>query len=145
MGSLSGTDQLFTIPRRTVQAEHDRACRIVGITDYRVHDHRHTAAVRLARSGMPLHLLQQQLGHARIQQTMKYARFHPEYSDVREYFEAVAREFGLTSPYRLTADERMRQAAGILGIDAADLDAAVEMAACTLACTRDTTEDVART
>lgn len=76
---------------------------------------------------------------------MKYARFHPEYSDVREYFEAVAREFGLTSPYRLTADERMNKAAELLGIDAADLDAAVEMAACTLACTRDTTEDVART
>lgn len=48
--------------------------------------------------------------HARIQQTMQYARFHPEYSDVREYFEAVGREFGLTSPYRLTAVETMQAA-----------------------------------
>ncbi len=122
---LSGTDQLFTIPRRTVQKEHDRACMIVGITDYRVHDHRHSAAVHLARSGMPLHLLQQQLGHARIQQTMKYARFHPEYSDVSEYFEAVGRDLGLASPHRLTADEQMSQAAELLGVDVSDLGAAV--------------------
>ncbi len=73
---------------------------------------------------------------------MKYARFHPEYSDVREYFEAVGREFGLTSPYRLTADERMNKAAELLGIDAADLDAAVEMLSrCTLGCTTDTAEE----
>jgi hypothetical protein len=64
---------------------------------------------------------------------------------VREYFEAVGREFGLTSPYGLTSDERMNKAAELLGIDAADLDAAVEMAGCTLGCTHDTTEDVART
>jgi len=57
---------------------------------------------------------------------MKYARFHPEYSDVREYFEAVGKEFGLTSPYRLTSDERMNKVAEFLGIDAADLDAVVE-------------------
>lgn len=81
---------------------------------------------------------------APIQQTMKYARFHPEYSDVREYFEAVPRVFGLTSPYRLTADERMNKAAALLGIDAADLDAAVETAGCTLGCTHDTAEDVAK-
>jgi hypothetical protein len=44
---------------------------------------------------MPLNLLQQQLGHARVEQTMQYARFHPDYGDVREYFERVESSLGL--------------------------------------------------
>jgi integrase len=93
--SLSGVDSLFTIPRRTVQKEHGRACEIAGIHDYTIHDHRHTAAVHLARAGMPLHLLQQQLGHTRIEMTMRYAQFHPQYSDVGTYFDKVEESFGL--------------------------------------------------
>jgi integrase len=95
---LSGEDRLFAMARRTVQKEHSRACQIAGIHDYTIHDHRHTAAVHLARAGMPLHLLQQQLGHARIDMTMRYARFHPEYGDVRTYFERVAEGLGLAGP-----------------------------------------------
>jgi integrase len=91
---LSGTDPLFSIPRRTVQKEHSRACRIAGIHAYTIHDHRHTAAVSLARASMPLHLLQQQLGHTRIEMTMRYARFHPEYGDVALYFERVGESLG---------------------------------------------------
>jgi integrase len=94
--ALSGTDHLFTIKRRTIQKEHERACRIAGIPDYTIHDHRHTAAVHLAKAGMPLNLLQQQLGHARIDMTMRYARFHPEYSDVGGYFEEAGKRLGLT-------------------------------------------------
>ncbi len=94
--ALTGTDRLFTIKRRTIQKEHERACKIAGIPDYTIHDHRHTAAVHLARAGMPLNLLQQQLGHARIDMTMRYARFHPEYSDVGGYFEEAGKQLGLT-------------------------------------------------
>ena len=94
--ALSGTNHLFTIKRRTIQKEHERACRIAGIPDYTIHDHRHTTAVHLARAGMPLNLLQQQLGHARIDMTMRYARFHPEYSDVGGYFEKAGKHLRLT-------------------------------------------------
>jgi hypothetical protein len=45
---------------------------------------------------MPLNLLQQQLGHARIDMTMRYARFHPEYSDVGGYFDKAGEQLGLT-------------------------------------------------
>ncbi len=93
--ALSGTGRPFAIPRRTVQKEHNRACEIVGIHGYTIHDHRHTAAVHLARAGMPLHLLQQQLGHANVTQTMRYARFHPDYSDVGKYFERVGMRLGV--------------------------------------------------
>jgi hypothetical protein len=51
---------------------------------------------------MPLHLLQQQLGHANISQTMRYARFHPDYSDVARYFERVEEGLGLGEPERVT-------------------------------------------
>jgi integrase len=93
---LSGQDQVFTIHRRTVQAEHKRACGIAGIYGYTIHDHRHTAAVHLARAGMPIPLLQQQLGHTNLDQTMKYARFHPEYGDVADYFSRVADSLGIS-------------------------------------------------
>lgn len=86
----SGTDDVFAIPRSTVQWEHRQARAAIGRPDYRLHDHRHTAAVHLARNGMPLHLLQRQLGHSSIDQTMKYASYHPGYSDFSKYFDRVA-------------------------------------------------------
>jgi len=95
---LDGASQLFAIPRRSVQSEHKRACRLAGIHDYRIHDHRHTAAVALARAGMPLHLLQGQLGHKNIAMTMRYAKFHPDYADVASYFERVSETLGLAAP-----------------------------------------------
>lgn len=33
--------------------------------------------------------VQQQLGHSNVEQTMRYARFHPDYGDVEEYFGRV--------------------------------------------------------
>ncbi len=95
---LAGTDRLFTMPRRTTQKEHSRACKLAGIHGYTIHDHRHTAAVHLARAGMPLNLLMRQLGHSTIKMTMRYAAFHPEYSDVEKYFERVGETLGLGSP-----------------------------------------------
>ena len=89
-------EDLFPFKRRTIQLEHKRACGLAGIEGYTIHDHRHTAAVHLARSGMPLNLLQQQLGHSRVEQTMQYARFHPDYGDVKEYFERVQKRLGLS-------------------------------------------------
>lgn len=92
---LSGEDRLSSMARRTMQKEHGRACEIAGIDDHTIHDHRHTAAVHLHRVGIPLHLLQQQLGNARIDMTMRHARFHPDYGDVKAYFERVAEGLGL--------------------------------------------------
>ncbi len=95
---VSGRDLIFTIPRRTVQAEHSRACNLAGIFDYTIHDHKHTAAVALARAGIPLNLLQRQLGHKHIAMTMRYAQFHPDYSDTSIYFDRVGAKFGLLTP-----------------------------------------------
>ncbi|UCC82861.1 MAG: tyrosine-type recombinase/integrase [Gemmatimonadota bacterium] len=63
---LSGSQQLFTWRVRRVQKVHARTCQLAGITNYRIKDHRHTAAVAMARAGVPLDLIQKQLGHGRI-------------------------------------------------------------------------------
>ena len=101
---LLGTDQLFTMPRRSIQKEHGRACGLVGIHGYKLHDHRHTAAVRMARAGMPLNLIAQQLGHATITQVMRYARFHPEYGDVGPYFEKIRKSHEAALPGNKTGN-----------------------------------------
>lgn len=90
-----GADRVFQIPRRTVQKEHDTARKRIGRPDYTIHDHRHTAAVQLAKSGLPLNLLQKQLGHSDISQTMRYAEFHPSYGDVAPFFERMGERLGL--------------------------------------------------
>jgi hypothetical protein len=43
----------------------------------------------MARAGVPLDLIQKQLGHGRITQTMVYARFHPNYGDYDKFTSAV--------------------------------------------------------
>lgn len=114
---LKGRDRLFTIGRRIVQREHVRACDEADIVDYTIHDHRHTAAVHLARAGLPLHLLQQQLGHKHVDVTMKYARFHPDYSDVGPYFDRAAERLGVANGNGTTRRQRIRRhlTAGPLG------------------------------
>ncbi len=37
----------------------------------------------MAKVGTPIPLIQEQLGHKRTEQTMAYARFHPDYPDIR--------------------------------------------------------------
>lgn len=104
--NLGPRDRLFPLARRTVQKEHNRVCdelqRSAGLdlSDYTIHDHRHTAAVKMAQAGTPLHLIRQQLGHQSIESTMKYARYHPDHSEVASHLERVEKRLG-----RATRDE----------------------------------------
>jgi len=106
---LGPGDPLFTTKLRNFEYRHHEICVKLGIRpkkgpaghevegnpNYTIHDHRHTAAVHLARAGMPLNLLQRQLGHSTIDQTMRYAAFDPDYTDVAPYFGRVAERLGL--------------------------------------------------
>jgi len=60
----------------------------------------------LARAGMPLHLLQGQLGHKNIAMTMRYAQFHPDYTDVGPYFDRVTQTFGLAVAGNVSGNSR---------------------------------------
>lgn len=86
--------RLFPHVRRDVQDAHSEACEAAKIEDYMAHDHRHTYAVSMARAGMPLGILQQQLGHKTIAMTMRYASFHPDYQDTAPYEAKVAKQYG---------------------------------------------------
>lgn len=51
-----------------------------GLRTIRQHDMRHSFASQLVMAGAPLNYVQQQLGHADIQTTMRYAHLSPEAS-----------------------------------------------------------------
>jgi integrase len=78
------------IARQTAYLVHVRACEALGISDYRVHDHRHSYAVRALRAGTPAELVARQLGHANPAMVTKvYGRFIPSRDD-RTRWELVA-------------------------------------------------------
>jgi integrase len=63
-----------------------RALKIAGITYFRFHDLRHTAATRKLRASGNLAGVQKMLGHASIEMTLRYAR--TAIADVRAMMEA---------------------------------------------------------
>ncbi len=60
-------------PLQDVKKSFKHAARAAGIDDFRFHDLRHTFASRLVMNGNPLKVVQELLGHADIQMTMRYA------------------------------------------------------------------------
>ena len=67
----------FSRPHRAFYSACDRA----GITDFRIHDTRHTFASRLVMKGVPLLEVSKLLGHSSLRMTMRYAHLAPEAYD----------------------------------------------------------------
>jgi len=80
---------------QTIYHDQEHACRLAGIHDYPIHDHRHTYAVHCAKAGMPLGELQQRLGHASIQMTMRYAVYQPPMAST--HYDRALSDMGLAN------------------------------------------------
>jgi integrase len=76
------------ISRYAASDVHREACKALGgaFTGYRIHDARHTYAVRLARAGAPMAVAAKQLGHSSTAMVAKvYAVFAPNVDEVRKW------------------------------------------------------------
>ena len=66
--------------------KHSDTCAQLGIEDYRVHDIRHTFAVRAVRVGASFEYVAAQLGHGSTQMTVNvYTRFRPTEAEMRDW------------------------------------------------------------
>lgn len=62
-----------------MQKGFQAACRRAGITNFRVHDLRHTCASWMVQQGVPLLEVAGVLGHSSIEMTQRYAHLAPEH------------------------------------------------------------------
>lgn len=64
---------------------HTKACEAAKVTDYTIHDARHSLAVRWRKRGVSLEAIAEQLGHRGILQVATvYGRFQPSIEERRE-------------------------------------------------------------
>lgn len=76
----SATEKVFKgIDGRQVSMAFMRACRRVGISDFRFHDTRHTAASWMRMHGADIHTVAQILGHKDLRMAMRYQHLSPEH------------------------------------------------------------------
>jgi len=92
------TDYVFSaqqgVTPEAVSMAFSRACHIVGIEDFRLHDLRHTAASWLRMQGADIHTVAQLLGHKDLRMAARYQHLSPAF-----LAEAVAK---LDAAYQLT-------------------------------------------
>jgi integrase len=66
------------VPQNTSDANLRRVCRLAGLREIGWHVLRHTYASHLVMKGVPLKFVQEQLGHATMQMTLRYAHLSPD-------------------------------------------------------------------
>jgi integrase len=62
----------------SVKKSFSTACKKAGISDFRIHDMRHTCAAWLVQKGVPIYEVKELLGRSMIQMTERYAHLTPE-------------------------------------------------------------------
>jgi integrase len=84
LAGLRPEDRLFpNTDRWRARDVHVAACTALKIDDYRLHDHRHSWAVRAVRAGWPLEAIARQLGHANATMVLKvYGRYRPTFDEL---------------------------------------------------------------
>lgn len=65
-------------PIDSIKKSFATACRKAGISNFRIHDLRHTCAAWLVQAGVPIRTVAEILRHSSIATTMRYAHLSPE-------------------------------------------------------------------
>ncbi|GAB3468020.1 site-specific integrase [Azotobacter salinestris] len=78
----------------SVRAGFEKACQKAGITDFVIHDLRHTCAAHLISAGVPLSEVRDLLGHSTVTMTERYAHLAP--ARVRDAVAVLDRENGMS-------------------------------------------------
>lgn len=81
--AVSNSDFVFTnpatkLPYVDIKKSFNHLIKKANIENFRFHDLRHTVATRMVESGIDLVVVQEILGHAKIETTMRYAHPVPE-------------------------------------------------------------------
>jgi integrase len=104
--NVHATDLLFPeLTGEQASMAFQRVCRSVGITDFRFHDLRHTAASWLRMKGADIHTVAQLLGHKDLRMAARYQHLSPAF-----LAEAVARlddAFDLYRHHSVTAAKQL--------------------------------------
>lgn len=75
---FSHADTGGMLTRNQVKRWLPRGCRAAGLREIGWHTLRHTCASHLAMLGVPLKVVQEILGHATLEMTMRYAHLAPD-------------------------------------------------------------------
>jgi integrase len=86
----------FEAPRKDLKGFWRSVLATAGISDYRIHDNRHTHASHLVSSGMSLAVVGRLLGHTNPSTTHRYA--HLADDPLREASEIMGRKFSGQKP-----------------------------------------------
>ena len=79
----------YVFDRRNARRAFETAVKKAGLSDFRWHDLRHTAATWARQAGTPVEVVQRMLGHADIETTMRYA--HVADAEVQEAMRRIPR------------------------------------------------------
>jgi integrase len=96
LGGVYVKGERYPMTYQFLQTRWKRALKKSGVTDFRFHDLRHTAATRLLAATGNLKLVQKMLSHANIATTTKYT--HITEDGLREAMEATHRAYREAQP-----------------------------------------------